>query len=103
MSTPSPHRLPHFPRASSRRDFLLRAGGGCGGLALTWLLARAPRPADKAPPGKPVTPPAARKPHHEAKARSVIFLFMVGGPSQVDLFDPKPELTRQHGKPLPPS
>src|SRR5437763_14392315 len=103
MSTPPSDRQPHFPRASSRRDFLLRAGGGCGGLALTWLLARDARAADKPAPGKPVNPLAARKPHHEAKAKSVIFLFMVGGPSQVDLFDPKPELTRQHGKPLPPS
>src|SRR5262249_29243394 len=40
-------------------------------------------------------------PHHRARARSVIFLFMNGGPSQIDLFDPKPRLTRDHGKPLP--
>src|SRR5436309_1541634 len=41
-----------------------------------------------------------RLPHHPARARRVIFLFMNGGPSQVDLFDPKPRLTRDHGKPL---
>src|SRR6516164_8587840 len=88
----------HWPLATSRRDFLLRAGGGCGALALSWLLAReggaaVPR----------VNPLAARKPHHAAKAKSVIFLFMVGGPSAIDLFDPKPALAKHHGKPLPPS
>ena len=48
-------------------------------------------------------PLAVKAPHHEAKAKAVIFLFMVGGPSHMDLFDPKPELTRNHGKPLPAS
>jgi hypothetical protein len=90
---------PHWPLATSRRDFLLRAGGGCGALALSWLLARDSRAADK-PLANPL---AAKKPHHEAKAKAVIFLFMVGGPSHIDLFDPKPELSKQHGKPLPPS
>ncbi len=88
----------HIPLAASRRDFLFQAGGGLGGIALSWLLAR-----DGQGATTPVNPLAARKPHHEAKAKSVIFLFMVGGPSQMDLFDPKPELTRLHGKPLPPS
>ena len=41
--------------------------------------------------------------HHAAKAKSVIFLYMPGGPSQIDLFDPKPELQKWHGKPLPES
>jgi hypothetical protein len=91
---------PNTLAPASRREFLLRSGGGgCGALALSWLLARAAAAAGKAP----VNPLAARKPHHEAKAKRVIFLFMVGGPSPVDLFDPKPELTRQHGKPLPES
>ena len=39
--------------------------------------------------------------HHQAKAKQVIFLYMDGGPSQVDTFDPKPALARNHGKPLP--
>ncbi|MFO0843006.1 MAG: DUF1501 domain-containing protein [Gemmataceae bacterium] len=91
---------PPEPSAStSRRAFLWQAGGGCGGLALSWLLARDARAAEK-PPANPL---AARKPHFEARAKSVIFLFMVGGPSQVDLFDPKPAIARWHGKPLPPS
>ena len=82
----------------SRRDFLWQAGGGCGGLALSWLLAR-----DAQGAGKPqANPLAARQPHFTPKAKRVIFLFMVGGPSPVDLFDPKPALKKWHGKPLPP-
>ncbi len=46
---------------------------------------------------------SAPAPHFAAKAKSVIFLFMPGGPSQIDLFDPKPDLAKWHGKPLPPS
>jgi hypothetical protein len=48
-------------------------------------------------------PLAVRKPHFPAKAKNVIFLFMEGGPSQIDLFDPKPALQKWHGTPLPPS
>jgi hypothetical protein len=86
----------HWPVAGSRRDFLLRAGGGCGALALSWLLGRES-------PAASANPLAARPPHHPARTRSVIFLFMVGGPSHIDLFDPKPALRAQHGRPLPPS
>jgi len=50
-----------------------------------------------------VNPLAPRKPHFPAKARNVIFMFMEGGPSQIDLFDPKPELQKWSGKPLPES
>src|SRR5437899_2843527 len=91
----------HRPGMSlpSRRRFLLEAGGGCGALALSWLLARDGR----ADPPAAANPLAARPPHHPARARAVIFLFMVGGPSHIDLFDPKPELRRRHGQPLPPS
>jgi hypothetical protein len=100
MNPPNP--APHLPAAVSRRDFLCRAGGGFGALALSWLLAR-----DRAAAGPQeqtiANPLAARRPHFPARARSVIFMFMVGGPSPVDLFDPKPELTRCHGQPLPPS
>ena len=77
---------PHLPTATTRRDFLFRAGGGLGALALTHLWAR------EAQAAKPVNPLAAKEPHHEAKAKSIIFMFMVGGPSPIDLFDPKPEL-----------
>src|SRR5262245_32182381 len=90
--------IPHIPRARSRRDFLFEAGGGLGGLALSWLLAR-----DAAAATKTTNPLAARSGHHEATAKSIIFLFMVGGPSPIDLFDPKPELKKRQGQPLPPS
>ncbi|WP_309718374.1 DUF1501 domain-containing protein, partial [Armatimonas sp.] len=73
---------------TSRRDFLARAGVGFGTLALSALLA------DEA------QAQTIRKPHYPAKAKSVIFLFMYGGPSQMDTFDPKPELTKFHGKTL---
>src|SRR5216110_344925 len=101
MPTAFPNRDLHIPAARSRRDFLLEAGGGFGALALSWLLARDGYAADT---GKtPLNPLAAKLPHFEAKAKSVIFMFMVGGPSQVDLFDPKPELQKHHGQPLPES
>jgi hypothetical protein len=54
-------------------------------------------------PARAAHPLTSRPPMHAAKAKRVIFLFMSGGPSQVDTFDPKPELTRLHGKPLPAS
>src|SRR5438270_10534782 len=94
--------LPHPParRPATRRQFLLEAGGGCGALALSWLLARDGFAADK---GASANPLRARPPHFDGKAKSVIFLFMVGGPSHIDLFDPKPELLKQQGKPLPES
>jgi hypothetical protein len=94
---------PHLPVVQSRRDFLFRAGGGLGGIALSWLLARDGLAGERETGKPPANPLAAKPPHFEAKAKSVIFMFMVGGPSQVDLFDPKPELTKQHGKPLPES
>ncbi len=97
MNTP-PH-LP-FSRPATRRQFLLQAGGGCGALALSWLLARDGVAADVAASANPLR---AKPPHFEAKAKAVIFLFMVGGPSPIDLFDPKPELIKHQGKPLPES
>jgi hypothetical protein len=77
---------------------LARLANGFGLLALGGLMAEESRAA-----GAPATADAlmARAPHHPARARRVIFLFMDGGPSQLDLFDPKPRLTRDHGKPLP--
>ncbi|HEV8059615.1 MAG TPA: DUF1501 domain-containing protein [Gemmataceae bacterium] len=92
----------HFPRAHSRREFLFQAGGGLGGIALTYLLARDGRAADKLAPSS-ANPLAVRKPHFPGTAKSVIFMFMVGGPSQMDLFDPKPALEKWQGKPLPAS
>lgn len=85
----------------SRREFLCRTGSGLGALALLQMLAdsgalpeaRAARRSSLE--GKP--------PHHAAKAKSVIWLFMEGGPSHIDLFDPKPELEKLAGQLTPPS
>ena len=78
---------------------LATAGTGFGLLALADLLAaeeaKAPQP-DRA--GNPY---AIRAPHHRSRAKRVIFLYMPGGPSHVDLFDPKPRLATDNGKPLP--
>ncbi|HIK90990.1 MAG TPA: DUF1501 domain-containing protein [Planctomycetes bacterium] len=71
-----------------RRDFLYGLGSSLGPLALTSLLA-----ADAAKPAGPLTP---KQPMLPAKAKAVIMLFMEGGPSQMDTFDPKPELTARH-------
>ena len=72
----------YAPPPLTRREMLARCANGFGAVALAGLLA------DKAPAGL----------HHEAKAKSVIFLYMDGGPSQVDTFDPKPLLEKYHGR-----
>ena len=85
------------PLSSSRRDFLRNAGGGFGMIALASMLAEQKLLA------QPRNPLAPRTPHHDAKAQRVIFLFMSGGPSHLELFDPKPDLQRLHGQRLPAS
>jgi hypothetical protein len=82
----------------NRRQMLRRVGAGFGSLALTALLADE---ASASPGNPPTNPLAPRQPHFPARAKRVIFLFMPGGPSQVDTFDPKPRLTRNNGKPSP--
>ena len=84
----------HFRQAFSRREFLMRAGLGAGSLALTCLLAQEAQAARKTVGTNPMSP---KPPMFAGKAKSVIFLFMYGGPSQIDLFDPKPELTKYDG------
>ncbi|HLK61766.1 MAG TPA: DUF1501 domain-containing protein [Chthonomonadaceae bacterium] len=91
----------HIPDRISRRDFLYKAGAGFGALALSALLAEEAGAAEVA--GHEASPLAGRIPHFPATAKSVIWLFMEGGPSHIDLFDPKPELVRLAGQPLPPS
>ena len=93
----------HVPLFRSRRDFLRLSGGGFGALALSALLADETRGADAPRSPDPADPLAPKTPHFPAKVKSVIFLFMEGGPSHVDLTDPKPELTKRHGQPLPAS
>ncbi len=106
MSTehcPGPGGFPFAP--TSRRSFLRQAGGGFGLLALNamlnrdGLLAATPRGAT----GGASNPFAPKAPHFAAKAQRVIFLFMSGGPSHVDLLDPKPDLVRLAGQPIPES
>ncbi|QEG40934.1 DUF1501 domain-containing protein [Roseimaritima ulvae] len=84
----------------SRRQMLLQAGGGFGSLALAGLLS--PNSGQAAPAAAP-SPLAAKLTHHAPRAKSVIFLFMDGGPSHLDTFDPKPTLNKLAGKPVPDS
>lgn len=99
--TPTPRSF-----SGSRRDFLLGAGGGLGSLALKSLLLqdnlglRADEGVSLVDRLNPLT---SRVGHAMARAKSVIFLFMEGGPSHLDLFDPKPLLDRLSGQPMPDS
>jgi Protein of unknown function (DUF1501) len=79
----------------TRREFLCRSGMGFGALAFGGLATQAARAS------APIHPLAPREPHFPARAKRVIHLFMNGGPSHVDTFDPKPMLARYAGKPLP--
>src|SRR5262245_2058411 len=84
----------------TRRELLWQMGAGFAGLALTPLPDRdgfVARHAAAGPPSLP-NPLAPKKPHFAARAKSVIFLFMYGGPSQVDTFDYKPELQKRDGQ-----
>ena len=91
---------PHFRAALSRREFLERAGTGFGSLALSVMLAdQASADAKaKSPNSNRKSALSPKAPMFPAKAKSVIFLFMYGGPSQVDTFDPKPGLVKYDGK-----
>ena len=80
----------------NRRDMLQQAGAGFGSLALASLVQQVGVAAEK-------QEALLKRPHHNPTAKSVIFLFMEGGPSHIDLFDPKPELEKLAGKPLPAS
>jgi len=83
----------------SRRDFLRTSGGGFASLALAWLLEQSEARAESK-----VDSPLSPKPRHfSAKAERVIYLFMHGGPSHLETFDPKPDLQRLAGQPLPTS
>ena len=86
-------KFEHVTPVRNRREFLMRSCGGLGALAVSTMLQGADRP----------DPLAPKKPDHAPTAKSVIFLFMEGGPSHIDIFDPKPELQRLAGQPMPPS
>ena len=98
---------PMFRPAShgTRRDFLARTGAGFGALAMSAMM-RSESPASvgrKRPILDPLNPFLPRPPDFAPKAKAVIFLYMVGGPSHVDTFDYKPELQKLSGKPVPDS
>jgi hypothetical protein len=90
-------------RVNSRRWFLKECGMGLGKMALASLLTNAFWPRNTAQAGSAAEVLQPRPPHFPGKARHVIHLFMAGAPSQLDLFDHKPELSKLEGKPLPPS
>ncbi|MDZ4800685.1 MAG: DUF1501 domain-containing protein [Bryobacteraceae bacterium] len=79
-----------------RRDFLTRGGSGLSAIALASMLERDGFAAVSNPLSK-------KEPHHKPTAKAVIWCFMEGGPSHIDLFDPKPELEKLAGKPMPES
>src|SRR6188472_1055671 len=98
MEIPKIFAPPH-PQFRSRRAFLRRAGNGFGLLALSGLLDNPlVRPAAASPVANPLF---SRPSHFPARAKSVIWLFMNGGPSQVDTWDYKPELEKRDGQDLP--
>jgi hypothetical protein len=86
-------------RLLSRREVLFRIGGGFGAIALSSVFAEA----DFRHTGATTNPLAPKNPHFPARAKRLIFLFMNGGPSHVDTFDPKPTLDRYNGQPVPES
>jgi hypothetical protein len=87
----------------SRRHFLAANTLGIGSVALAWLLRQEGLLAETVKPAldKPVYDLRPKTPHHEPRAKAMISLWMQGGPSHIDLFDPKPEMTRWDGKSYP--
>src|SRR5688500_13411570 len=101
---PHLHASPH-PAFATRREFLSKTGSGFGLLALTGLLQAdaGALPSDPSPVTRhpsAANPLSAKHSHFPARAKSVIWLFMNGGPSQVDTWDYKPELEKHDGQEL---
>jgi hypothetical protein len=90
-----PDRPAHSRPTRTRREFVRDAFCGFGGLAFSAMLHQEQARAGAADPLAP------RPPHHPARAKAVIFLFMAGGPSHIETFDPKPLLDRLHGQARP--
>ncbi|MBV8843570.1 MAG: DUF1501 domain-containing protein, partial [Bryobacterales bacterium] len=90
------NKLKHHWNVTSRREFFTQAGSGLAAIALAAMLDEDARAAS-------VDPLAPKKPHVAPRAKSVIWCFMEGGPSQVDLFDPKPMLDQLALQPVPAS
>jgi hypothetical protein len=98
------HKLPALtPCGQTRREFFWQAGGGFAGTALAWLLAHDSFFGERAraSEGAVESPLAPKAPHFAPRAKACICLFMYGGPSQVDLWDPKPALEKYNGQPMP--
>ena len=89
--------MSHNHTECTRRALLRGAGSGLGAMAMAAMLAEDAKGAVVHDPTIP------KKPHHTPKAKSVIFLFMEGAPSHIDLFDPKPKLNELNGQPMPAS
>ncbi len=87
--------------ARTRRHFFHDCGVGIGAMALGSMLSRDSQAAPDKPPRR--DPLAPKKPHFKPKARAVIYLFMAGAPSQLELFEPKPELNKLNGQKVPES
>lgn len=92
------HWNTHLNRCLSRRELLRESSIGFGSLALYGLLAGEGQAANTRKSSNPLSP---KDPMFKPRAKRVIFVFLHGGPSQIDTFDPKPLLVRDHGKPLP--
>ena len=93
-----------FQQIQNRRRFLQECAGGIGMIALWNLLGLDGLTASAAPQGLPeVNPLTPRMPHFAPQAKNVIFLFMAGAPSHLDLYDPKPEMKKWEGQSLPES
>src|SRR5260370_41664801 len=88
-------------RGQTRRHFFKECGLGVGKIALASLLADGAVRAQQSP--RLADPLAPKRPHFPAKVKSVIYLFMAGGPSQLELFDYKPRLSQLDGQPIPES
>src|SRR5262245_34742222 len=91
------HPLDEFAQNLTRRALLKGAGLGVGAMALASILQEETRAA----PATVEDPLAPRRPHFAARAKHVIYLHMIGAPSQLDLFDHKPALLENDGKPCP--
>src|SRR5207253_4152538 len=90
-----------YARLLTRRWFFRQCGVGLGSIALASLLDPKKAFGATKPPLKPNNPLAPKEPHFKPKAKRVIYLFMAGAPSQLDMFDYKPTLAKYNGKPVP--
>ena len=90
-------------KESTRRQLFETCGVGLGKISLATLMASQPGVFTSRADANEITGGALGGLHHPAKVKRVIYLFMAGAPSQLDLFDNKPELTRLEGQPIPPS